>query len=101
MFDIDATQRAAARTTSQQARCAERVSLARTDLAAQLPLRLYILGGVREIGRAGGVVVALTTHKKLLSRVAVTQPLLQPASRHEVCPGGLRTHAVKACRRGE
>ena len=77
VFNIDATHHAAAKKTSRQACCAERVSLARADLAAQLPLpdesdtvpvdlpferyRTSKVGisipyamGVEEIGRAGG-----------------------------------------------
>lgn len=109
-----------------RAGCAERVALAKADLAARLPLpdrsvdavlvdlpfgkrhksnlgisRLYSLGLAEacRVLREGGVVVALTTHKTLLSRVVLAQPLLQPVSRHEICLGGLMTFAIKARRK--
>jgi tRNA (guanine6-N2)-methyltransferase len=102
------------------------VTLAKADLAARLPLpdesvdavlvdlpfgkrhksnigisRLYALGlaEVCRVLRAEGVVVALTTHKKLLSRVVEAQPLLQPVLRREICLGGLMTYAIKARRK--
>ena len=49
--------------------------------------------------RPGGVLVALSTHKHLLSRMVRTDGKWEPISRHELSFGGLTASAISARRR--
>ena len=67
-----------------------------------LPLsQLYALAAAElcRVCRAGGVMVALTTHKHLLSRVVRDEPRWQPVARHELSFGGLTAYVVVAKKR--
>ena len=46
----------------------------------------------------GGTLVALTTHKKLLSRLVTAESRWLPVSRHEISLGGFYAWAVVARR---
>lgn len=57
------------------------------------------LAEICRVTRSGGVVVALTTKKTVLSSVVEADDRWLPVSRHEVYLGGLVTYALVARRR--
>ena len=63
--------------------------------------QLYELavGEAARVCRPGGVLVALSTHKHLLSRMVRTDGRWEPLSRHELSFGGLTASAISARRR--
>lgn len=56
------------------------------------------LDEICRVTKVGGVVVALTTKKTVLSQVIAADGRWQPVLRHEVCLGGLLTCAIVARR---
>lgn len=123
--DCDAAQLRSSAKAARRAGCASRVGLLHADCTrlpledgsvgmvvvdlpfgkkhkSEMPLsKLYelTLAELCRVMRVGGALVALTTHKHLLSRVLRDEERWLPVARHELSFGGLTAYAIVVIRK--